>query len=74
MNDWQVVFEDRPPIHALICFFCPPFGCLTTPRLVSLEDAAMYLDYGFTIMVDPQDEADLVRYEQWQRAARPTRS
>jgi len=62
--------ESRPKVTALVAYFCPPFGCVTEPRVMPLEDAADFAQFGFAVLVDPQDEADLVRYEQLQRVTR----
>ena len=36
-----------------------------------LEDAVDFARFGFCVLVDPQDQEDLTRWEQVQRAASP---
>jgi hypothetical protein len=62
------VAEGRPVLHALVGFFSPVFGLCNTPRMMPLEDAVEYQRLGFVVFVDPQDESDLARWEQIQRA------
>lgn len=59
--------SDRPRLSAIVAFFSPVFGLVSEPRIMPLEDAIDYQRVGFTVLVDPGDEADLVRWEQLQR-------
>jgi hypothetical protein len=52
----------------LVGYFSPVFGLCNTPRMMPLEEAAEYQRMGFVVFVDPQDEAELVRWEQIQRS------
>ena len=63
--------DPRPPLHALVGYFCEPFGLLDEPRVMTLEDAADYARFGWTVFVDPQDQEDLARWEQLHRALHP---
>lgn len=61
--------EARPQLHALVAYFCPPFGVMTEPKVMRLEDAAEFAQFGFTVLVDPEDERDLATWERLQRVA-----
>jgi hypothetical protein len=52
----------------LVGYFSPVFGLCNTPRMMPLEEAVEYQRLGFVVFVDPQDEAELVRWEQIQRS------
>lgn len=41
--------------------------------MMPLEDAADYQRFGFVVLVDPEDEAALVRHEQIERSLTPRR-
>ena len=60
--------SDRPHLHALVAFFSPVFGLVSDPRVMPLEDAVDYQTAGFIVLVDPQDQEDLARWEQVQRS------
>lgn len=60
--------SERPTLHALVAFVSPAFGLCSEPRIMPLADAADYAQFGFTVLVDPSDEAALVRYEQLERS------
>lgn len=60
--------DERPALTALIAYWLVPYGFLTKPRVVSLEVAADFSRHGWTVLVDPQDEEDLVRWEQATRS------
>lgn len=63
--------EGRPEIHALVGFYCEPYGLITKPRWMSLEEAVDFSRFGFVVLVDPQDERDLAMYERLERATAP---
>lgn len=65
--------EDRPGIRALVAYDALPYALIVREEVVTLEEAAEYALVGFNVLVDPQDEEDLVRWEQIQRAMRPKR-
>ena len=58
-----MLYEGRPRISCLVAFYCAPFGLLTEPKVMPLEDAADYARYGFVVLVDPQDQQDLAMWE-----------
>jgi hypothetical protein len=60
--------DDRPVLHCLVAFVSPAFGLCSEPRVMPLEDAADYARFGFSVIVDPQDQSDLQRWEQIQRS------
>lgn len=57
----------KPILHALVGYFCPPFGLVSEPRVMPLEDAVDFHDWGFWVLVDPADERDLATWERAQR-------
>lgn len=59
---------DKPILHALVAYVSPVFGVVGEPRMMPLEEALDYATVGFAVLVDPMDEAELVRWEQLQRA------
>ena len=66
--------DDRPVLHALVAFVSPAFGLMSEPRILPLEDAVDYARFGFTVLVDPADERELVMWEAIQRSrSRPNR-
>lgn len=66
-------YEERPKLRALVAYFCAPFGLLTVPKLMPLEDAVDHAKYGAVVLVDPQDERDLAMWERLQRSLQPKR-
>ncbi len=60
--------EARPALHALVAFWSDPFGLVSEPRVMPLEDAVDYLRFGFAVLVDPEDERDLAMFERLERA------
>lgn len=60
--------NDRPILHALVCYFSPAFGLCSDPRVMPLEEAVDFQRVGFVVLVDPGDESDLARWEQIQRS------
>lgn len=60
---------ERPILHALVGFYCPPFGLIRRPLLVPLEDAVDYKRFGYIVLVDPADERELAGYERLLRHA-----
>lgn len=60
--------SDRPTLQCLVGFVSPAFGIVGTPRIMSLEAAVDYAQFGFAVLVDPENEADLARWEQIQRS------
>ncbi len=79
--------SERPVVHALVCCFSPAFGIVgkrgldpdgppdarSWPKLVTLEEAVNYALAGFAVLVDPQDQEDLQRHEQYLRSIAPKR-
>lgn len=65
--------HERPVLHALVCYFCEPFGCVTEPRVMPLEEALDYVRFGFAVLVDPEDERDLAMHERLLRAVQKPR-
>lgn len=67
--------DQQPVVRALIGYLSPPWGLMTVPRMVTLEEAVDFARVGFAVLVDPQDLEDLTRWEQKQRAlvTKPTR-
>lgn len=61
-------YEGRPHLHALVAFYVEPFGFITEPTMMPLEDAADYARFGWTVLVDPADERDLAMWERLERA------
>jgi hypothetical protein len=59
--------DDRPVVQALIGYFVPPFGLIGRPKIVSLDEAAIYHDLGFIVFIDPATEADLATWERRER-------
>ena len=66
-------YESKPHLHALVAFWCAPFGLMDDPRVMPLEDAADYARFGWAVLVDPQDERDLAMWERLERASAPKR-
>ncbi len=64
-------YESRPHLHALVAFFCAPFGLMSEPKVMPLEDAVDYARFGFVVLVDPQDERDLAMWEILERSSKP---
>lgn len=60
--------DDRPILHALVAYVSPAFGLVSQPRMMPLDEAVDYARFGFTVIVDPQDQSDLQRWEQVQRS------
>ena len=58
----------RPAIRCLVTFWSDPFGLVGRSFIVPLEEAVDYQRLGFFVLVDPQDQEDLVRWEQQQRS------
>lgn len=59
---------DRPVLHALVGEYVDPFGLIGDGQYVTLSEAVEYQRLGFWVLVDPQDEAELTRWEQGERA------
>ncbi len=60
-----VVYMDdqtRPPIRCLIGWLLPDGHVLMRWGLVPLDDAETFHRYGWAVLVDPDDEAQLARY------------
>lgn len=53
--------DARPTIHYLVCFLGPDGDFLTTPHVVTDEEALNQQRWGATLLPDPEDEvlADL---------------
>lgn len=60
--------SDRPILHALVAYLSPVFGLVSEPRVMPLEEAVDFARAGFAVIVDPQDQSDLQRWEQVQRS------
>ena len=58
----------RPSLRALVGVYEEPLGLIGDGLMVSLEDALDYQALGFVVLVDPEDETLLTRWEQRQRA------
>lgn len=67
----RMLYESRPHLHALVAFYSPPFGFLSEPRVMPLEDAADYARFGFIVLVDPADERELAMWEILDRSLKP---
>lgn len=63
--------DPRPEIRALIAWPLDQGHVLLARQdCVRLEDAALYRQLGFAVLVDPADEAVLARWEQLHRPRR----
>lgn len=75
--------DERPKIRALVACFSPVFGVVghgpvaltdsvpeahVWPKLIPLEEAVDYMQGGFAVLIDPQDERDLAMHERLERA------
>lgn len=58
---------EKPIIRAIVGYWAPYCGLLTKTEVVTLEEAAEYARLGYAVFVDPQDEAELARWEQLHR-------
>ena len=58
---------DRPTIRTLVGWYEEPFG-LIRAKVVTLEEAVDYQQFGAWVFVDPIDEQDLATYEREQRS------
>lgn len=56
----------KPAIRALIGWYEEPFGLIKS-KLVSLEAAVDYQQFGAWVLVDPGDETNLATWEREQR-------
>jgi hypothetical protein len=57
----------RPVLHALIGWYAEPMGLIGTAKIVTLEEAIEYQQFGAWVLVDPIDEIDLATYEREHR-------
>ena len=58
---------NRPVLHTLVGWYEEPWGLIGDGQLLDLETACDFKQFGAWILVDPQDEEDLTRWEQQQR-------
>ena len=64
---------DRPTIMALVAWPLPDNELHIRHEMVTLEVAHDFRRLGWSVLVDPESEAELVRWEQIQRSLKSTR-
>lgn len=58
--------DERPVVHCLVGWELPNQEHIV--RLVTLEQAADFQRFGWRVLVDPAEHAELVRWEQLHRS------
>ena len=61
---------DRPVLLCLVAYDALPYALMVRRKPVPLDEAVEWQRAGWHVLVDPETEEALVRYEQAQRAMR----